>query len=205
VTLLYRLCVYLIKINLDLFFHFSVEGAENLPPEGPYIVAANHVSYLDPPVVGACCIKRQVFFMAKQELFNVPLLGPVIRTLGTFPVNRESADLKSMRHAISLLKEGKVVGIFPEGGRSASGEIVEGEGGVGLLVKHARVPIIPCALMGTHKPVKFKGPIPCFNKVTARFGKPLSFDELPENLSNREKIRCFTSKVMESLENLLNA
>jgi len=201
-TPFYRFAHFVTTTILKLFFRFSIEGEENLPESGPYVVAANHVSYMDPPVVGVSCRGRQVFFMAKQELFAMPILGMVIRGLGAFPVNRESADLKSLRHGLSVLKEGNVMGIFPEGGRSATGELQEGEPGTALLVKQARVPLVPCALNGTYKPVRFKGPIPCFNRVTVRFGKAISFEDLPDNLAGKEKMKLFTSRVMEAIAEL---
>jgi 1-acyl-sn-glycerol-3-phosphate acyltransferase len=190
-------------IILKIFFRFSIEDQENLPESGPYVVAANHVSYLDPPVVGVSCRGRQVFFMAKKELFAMPILGPILRGLGSFPVDRENNDLKSLRHGISVLKEGKVMGIFPEGGRSATGELKEGEPGTGLLVKQACVPLVPCGIKGTYKPVKFWGPIPLFNRVTIKFGKPMTFEDMPDNLASKEKVRLFTVRVMEAIADLL--
>jgi 1-acyl-sn-glycerol-3-phosphate acyltransferase len=202
-TPLYFFVSSLIRAILRLFFRFTIEGKENLPSSGAFLVAANHVSYLDPPVVGVL-FGRQVHFMAKSELFEIAWLGPLLRRLGSFPVVRESADTKSVKHAIALLKEGKIVGIFPEGRRSTSGEMLEGELGMALLTKQAKVPLIPCALIGTFHPVKFRGIIPLFAKIRARIGKPLFYDEAEEGSSKKDKMKNFTLLVMNELKCLMN-
>jgi 1-acyl-sn-glycerol-3-phosphate acyltransferase len=204
VTLFYSFVCSTINIVLKLFFHFTSEGGENIPRSGAFIVAANHVSYLDPPIMGALFFGKQINFMAKSELFEVPLLSFAIRRLGAFPVVRESADTKALKHAIALLKEGRIVGIFPEGKRSSSGEILEGELGIALIAKQTKAPLIPCAIIGSYHPVRFKGIIPTFAKIHVRIGKPLFFEETEQGPSNKERMRNFTAKVMDELKCLIN-
>ncbi len=199
-TPFYRFSYNLVTLLMKIFFRLHVEGRENFP-EGPFMIVANHVSYLDPPLVGILP-DRQVFFMAKSELFHTPIVAPIIKGLGAFPVVRESADMKAIRYSISLLKEGKIVGIFPEGSRSETGDIKEGELGMALLVKQAKVPIVPCHLRGTHHPVHFKGIIPVFNRVSVTIGEPITFEAHSVGSTSKEKMKYFTEKVMEELKRL---
>jgi 1-acyl-sn-glycerol-3-phosphate acyltransferase len=200
-TPFYRFSYNLVTFIMKSFFRLRVEGRENFPKTGPFMIVANHVSYLDPPLVGILP-DRQVFFMAKSELFKAPVVAPIIKGLGAFPVVRESADMKAIRYSISLLKEGKIVGIFPEGTRSETGDVQEGELGIALLVKQAKVPLVPCHLNGTYHPVHFKGIIPVFNRVTVTVGRPMTFDESIEGSTGKEKMKNFTAMVMNQLKQL---
>jgi len=200
-TPFYRFSYNLVTAVMKIFFHLRVEGREHFPESGPFMIVANHVSYLDPPLVGILP-DRQVFFMAKSELFKAPVVAPIIKGLGAFPVVRESADMKAIKYSISLLREGKIVGIFPEGTRSETGDVKEGELGMALLVKQAKVPLVPCHLKGTYRPVHFKGIIPVFNRVTVTIGEPLNFDDHSEGATSKEKMRYFTEKVMNELKRL---
>ena len=125
-----------------------VSGRANIPRQGPLIVAANHISYWDPVVVG-CVMDRQVHFMAKKELFQIPLLGPFIREVGGFPVDRSRTGAGTIKLAAALLREGKVLGIFPEGTRSHSGHILSPQLGTFLLAGTAGAPVLPVAITGS--------------------------------------------------------
>ncbi len=149
---------------IRLFFRWSVTGRENLPAEGPVILCANHRSYWDPPVVGVSCRPRTVYFMAKEELFRVPVLGSILRAVGAFPVKRGAADLASLRTALALLKAGKAVGIFLEGGRVKGQELGEGQPGAIFLAAAAGAPIVPVAIRGSMRP---------FSRLHVRIGAPI--------------------------------
>jgi 1-acyl-sn-glycerol-3-phosphate acyltransferase len=151
-------------------FDARVSGLENVPPNGPLVVAANHRSYLDPPTLGAW-FPRVVHFMAKRQLFNIALLGPLIARVHAFPVDRERADLPSIRQALRLLKKGEVVGIFPEGTRNLAGD-VKARGGAVLLAAMARCPVVPVALQGTSRAIRdFRR-----SHVRVRIGRPMLFE-----------------------------
>jgi len=108
---LYKSVKYTLMPATKLLFAARSSGADNVPREGPLVVASNHVSYLDPPMLGTW-FPRAINFMAKQELFDVPVLGPLIRAVHAFPVNREAGDLGAIRHSLRILKNGGVVGIL---------------------------------------------------------------------------------------------
>jgi 1-acyl-sn-glycerol-3-phosphate acyltransferase len=110
----------------------EVRGRELIPRAGGLIVAANHVSFWDPPLIGAC-LPREVHFLAKEELFSTPVLGPLIRSLNAIPIRRGAADLTGLSRAIEALKRGGAMLVFPEGGRMRDGELHPARPGMGLL------------------------------------------------------------------------
>jgi 1-acyl-sn-glycerol-3-phosphate acyltransferase len=152
----------LLQILLPVLRRWKVEGKDNLPPAGGVIVIANHQSYWDPPVLGAA-LKRRVHFMAKEELFRIPLFGLLIRILGAFPVRREGFDRKALKVAVDYLMRGRVVGIFPEGRRSLTGELLPAQPGAAVLALKTGVPVVPVALIGTRG---------LLGKVRVRVGRP---------------------------------
>lgn len=150
-------------------FAVTATGDENVPVNGPLIVAANHRSYLDPPLLGSW-FPRTVHYMAKEELFRIPILGTLIRWSNAFPVARGEGDVGSVRRALRILKEGGVVGIFPEGTRNLTGD-VEAKAGAVLLATIARCPIVPVGLSRTNLAWRrLRG-----SHVAVRIGPPLTF------------------------------
>ena len=128
-----------------IFGRWKVIGRENIPREGGVLLCGNHVSYIDPPALGGGAT-RPVHFMAKFELFQVPVLGFLIRNVGAFPVRQKTADRAALKKAIELLEAGEVVGMFPEGKRNMHPEeLLPAEPGVGMIVLRAKVPVIPVA------------------------------------------------------------
>ena len=160
---------------------FKVEGLENVPLEGPVIVACNHVSYWDPVLIG-CALPRQVFFMAKDDLFEKPVLGFLIKKLGAFPVKRKQGDVSAIRKSLQILKENKVLGIFPEGTRSKSGAIQEALAGVVLIMEKSKAPILPLKVYGARGLLRQKR-----GNIGVIIGKPFyaSDLEVPDDVENR--------------------
>lgn len=182
---------------IRLMFRWRVEGAENIPREGPVIICANHRSYWDPPVVGSAA-SRQVHFMAKEGLLRVPLLGGWMRAVGVVPLKRGTGDLGSLRRALQLLKEGKVIGIFPEGTRSKSGELLPAQSGVAYLAMTAGAPVVPMAICGDYRP---------FSSVRVRIGRPLDFSAYRKRgkLSAAELGSLANGVIMSGIRELLTA
>lgn len=141
----------------------EILGLENLPDQGGLIIASNHKSYWDPVVVGCALPKdKQVFFMAKEELFRVPLLNTAITWAGAFPVKRSGTDGRAVKTALKYLYSGKIVGIFPEGTRNTENELLEPHLGMAMLAARANVPVLPVAVVGARG---------LFGKVTVKIGK----------------------------------
>jgi 1-acyl-sn-glycerol-3-phosphate acyltransferase len=130
---------------------WEVRGRENIPRQGGLIVASNHISYWDPPMI-ASALPREVHFLAKEELFTVPLLGVAIRSLNSIPIRRGAADLSGLARAIAALKAGGGLLLFPEGSRMRDGELHSPRPGVGLMAVQGDVPIVPCYISGSNRP-----------------------------------------------------
>lgn len=177
-------------------FKWKVTGAENIPAEGPVILAVNHVSNWDPILVG-CAISRQIKFMAKIELFRVPVLASILRSFGAFPVKRGEGDTSAIKQAIAILKQGEVLGIFPEGTRSKTGEPMKGQAGMVLIMERTKAVVVPIKVYGTnHMLSGLKG------QLGLVIGKPLSPEELkaPESAENRRE--WIADYIMEKVETL---
>lgn len=148
-------------------FRFRVVGAEKVPKTGPLIVAANHISNFDPPLLGIA-LPRPVAYMAKKELFAMPVIKQLIPRLNAYPVDRQAGGTAALRASLRLLKEGRAVGIFPEGGRNVSGTNEE-KAGAAFLAAASGAPVVPAAIVGTRK-------LRPFRRVTVIFGDPVRIE-----------------------------
>lgn len=185
-----------IYVLAKIFLRLEISGTENIPLNGPVVIASNHVSLLDPPIIGVAS-SRKIHFMAKQELF-VPILGSIYRTLGAFPVRRGAADRNAIKYGIDLLLAEKVLAIFPEGTRSKNGQLGKAEPGALMMAGKARAVIIPTAVSGTN--LRSSGRI--WPKVKVKFGKPIYFLE-DEPVTKEVTIRM-TGELMNEIKMLLD-
>ena len=171
-------CYAFSKFILWLIFRFrfglQVRGQEHVPRRGPFIIACNHISFLDPPVMGVAC-PRRLRFMARADLFGKPLLGPYLRSIGVMPLKRGEADVAAMRSALTRLERGEPVAIFPEGTRQLSGRLGMAKRGVGLLAIAARVPIVPALVQGTREALPPEATRLQKAKIRVAFGPPIAY------------------------------
>ena len=193
---MYNFLCLLLGAIFSIFFRWKVIGAENIPAAGGVIIAANHVSLWDPPVLGAA-IPRRIHFMAKEELFTNPVFSWLITKLGAFPVKRGIADRTAIRTALSLLENGSVLGLFPEGTRSKTGVLGAPEPGLAMLAIKAGVPVVPAAIVGTNKVLRDGHIFPQFRVI---FGKPLS---LARDTAGKDSLDVLSGKVMGEIDRLL--
>ncbi|HQO57451.1 MAG TPA: lysophospholipid acyltransferase family protein [Candidatus Omnitrophota bacterium] len=138
---------FIIKLFSKIFFPFTTEGRKHIPSQGSYIFASNHLSYLDPLIIGLS-VWRRISYMAKKSLFTNPLLGWFLRQVGTFPIRRGEPDIAALREALRRLKNGSPLLLFPQGTRLETGG-VKAQPGVGFLVAKSQVPIIPVFIQGS--------------------------------------------------------
>jgi 1-acyl-sn-glycerol-3-phosphate acyltransferase len=200
--LIYTLTRVVCTIIFKTFFRFSVRGRENLK-QGPTILVANHMSYMDPPVVGLA-VPWPIHYMAKEELFEIPVLGGLIKRLNAFPVKRGSADRQVLKTTLGLLKRGQTVLIFPEGTRSRDGGLAEGMPGAAFMAYKAGARIVPTAIIGTDK-VMVKGKkFPRFPKIQVRFGRPIEMGAgTGDSEDKKEFINRTTEQLMLEINNML--
>ncbi|MDD3150196.1 MAG: lysophospholipid acyltransferase family protein [Candidatus Gastranaerophilales bacterium] len=156
-----------------IFNRLEIQGRENIPKKGNYIVCANHISYYDPPLVVYALRKTNIAFMAKEELFHVPILSSAIQKLGAFSVNREKLEIATIRSAREIFKTDWILGIFPEGKRIKSGKIGKANSGFAYLAKSAKANILPVGIIGADK---------FFGKITVKIGHLIELPENPDEL-----------------------
>ena len=167
---LYDFCHITFPWLFSLWLRWEVFGRENIPADGPVVIACNHLSLLDPPVLGAAAT-RQVHFMAKSELFRPSWFGAIIRKLGAFPVRRGAMDRDAIKTGLKILKEKKVLAVFPEGTRSKTGELGRAGGGAFMMAVKMKAKIVPAYIYGTDLKRH-----PGWPKVRVIFGKPMEYD-----------------------------
>lgn len=197
----YRLAQEVLRFSFRALQGLEVDGLEHVPKQGACLMVSNHCSWLDPPVLGCSLAHRQLHFMAKKELFERPGLGRVIRALGAFPVERGQADRKSLRLALELLGQGRIVCLFPEGTRGQGGPMGAWHVGVAMLAHHAGVPIVPAALTGTRNLLEDRAQKPRRRPIRVRFGPALHFASLTG--STRERLHQIQASVRQLLDGML--
>lgn len=178
-----------------LLFWYKINGRENVPNDGAYIVCSNHLSNNDPVLLGLA-MKRQIFYMAKAELFRNPIAGWVIRHLGAFPVNRGAGDGKAINEAEQIVKDGKLLGIFIEGTRSKTGEFLRPKSGASIIAHQMNVPVIPVCITPKNKKIRV------FQPVKISIGKPITPKELGLDKGTPEEYRNSSRKIMAEIKKL---
>jgi 1-acyl-sn-glycerol-3-phosphate acyltransferase len=179
-------------------------GEDNIPISGPVLLAPLHISHLDPPAV-ACGMQRRIRFMAKQELFKNPLFGFIIASIGAYPVKRGETDTEAIRKTISLLEEGEIVLIFPEGTRGDGESIQEMSRGIAMLAKRTKVPVVPVGVIGTNV-VMPKGSLKGHkHMVTLAYGKPFTYAEVATSENDKVNRELFLSSLQSRIVELCEA
>lgn len=196
----YRFARIVVAIVVPLVAKLRTEGIENIPREGPVILALNHLSWLDIPLVSVR-VARINHYMAKIELFSVPLLGGLMRLLGSFPVRRGESDRESLRTAEAILKAGEVLVVFPEGHRSGGAGLLPGHPGIAYVALRSGAPIVPVAVYGTEHAFKGFRLGPFAPRVTVRFGKPFQLEQPARR--DRDSLARASDQIMRAIAALL--
>lgn len=181
----------------------SSVGEENIPLEGALIVAPNHVSYIDPPAVACGTKRRQLRFMAKEELFKGPF-GALIRSLGAFPVKRGEGDTESIRKSLAILEKGEALLVFPEGTRGDAKTMLPINRGVAMLAKRTGAQVLPVGIIGTHV-VMPKGGGGSKHPMMIAYGKPFTYAEIAEGKTDKQARELFSAELERRIMELCAA
>lgn len=175
--LLYRLGWQLFRFLFAFYFRWRVYHPERVPLTGPVILAANHASFIDPPLVGAG-LKREINYLARESLFRFPVLGAILRAVNSVPVDREGGGAAGLKAILDRLLSGGAIILFPEGTRTRDGKLQPARSGVGLTVIKSNAPVVPVRVFGTYEAygrhLKFPRPRP----IAVKYGQPLPFEQL---------------------------
>ena len=177
-TFVYIVVTGTLRFLFRILFHIRVKGARQFPRHGAFILAGNHASFLDPPAMAAMAKGWMIHFMARDNLFEPPWFAWLLRQLGVMPLDRTRGDIGAMRKALQSLKEGKALGLFPEGTRTLDGKLQAAKGGIGFLVAKAAVPVYPVYIHGTFAAYPKGGKMKIGTPLTMAFGDPISPEEV---------------------------
>lgn len=184
--MIYIFCRAVLRLLYGLLFRLEAQGREHVPTEGPVILCSNHLSNFDPPTIGIK-LDRKVQFMAKKELFDVPLFGKLIHSLGAFPVKRGGVSKEAIRASLDLLKSGGMMGIFPEGTRKSSGEAAKK--GAAMIALRSGAVIVPVFIDGNYK---------LFRKTVVRYGPPVDLSDIVAEPSS-DSLERVTERIMSHI------
>jgi 1-acyl-sn-glycerol-3-phosphate acyltransferase len=185
---------------MRLLFRLEVRGVEHVPATGPVLLVSNHVSLLDPPLVGGAS-PRELHFMAKEELFRIPLFGRLIASVNARPVRRDGSDSRALKTALRLLGEGRALLVFPEGTRGVEGRLGDAKPGAGMLAVMSGAAVVPVHVSGSGRALPAGCVVPRPVKVRVRFGPPLCF-KATAGEDRKERYREATREIMRGIAQL---
>lgn len=192
--MVYNIARLICRIILAVLRRWEVHGRDKLPKSGGVIIVSNHASFWDPVIIG-CTFQRKVSYMGKEELFKInPVFTWLIKQLQTFPIKRGQMDLSAVRFALEHLKSGNMIGLFPEGTRSKSGDLQEARNGAAMLAVKAGVPILPVGIIGS------KG----WGKVVVNVGEPIDMSSYSGVKVSKELLQEVSQIFMKEIGNLVN-
>ncbi len=179
------------RIVFSCYFRWRVFNPERVPLTGPVILAPNHASFIDPPLVGAG-LRRQISYLARDNIFHVPILAAILRSWEVVPVDRDGGTGRGLKKILNRLEQGGAIILFPEGTRSRHGNLNPARSGIGLTVIKSRAPVVPVRVFGTHDAFGPHRRLPRPLPVTVKYGKPLLFEAL-----RAEAATCSKQRVKE--------
>ena len=188
----YYAATFLIRNLARLIFRLKIIGKENIPPGGPFILACNHISYYDPPLIGSS-FKREIHFLAKKELFRNRIFGGLIRHFNAHPINRNGIDKSAIETVSKVLNSGQAIMIFPEGTRARGVEFLSPRPGIGMIALNNKVPVIPAYINGAND---LLGSFIGRNRLGVIFGPPMNQSELGAYAKDKDGYRKFAEDSM---------
>ncbi len=202
--LFYRIVRPIVVAICRVLWRVRVEGMANLPREGGYILAPSHRSMMDIPLA-AVVTTRRIRFMGKKSLFGAPVIGPIFRWLGGFPVARDGTDRKAVRDSVEMLRAGEVLCVYPEGTRQRGPKIQPLQPGAAYLALRAGVPVIPVGMAGTEEIMRTANvAFPRFGRVALVVGAPIVPEALAGSLVPRDRVDALTARIADEMQLALN-
>lgn len=197
--------IYYISRNIlwllfKIFFGYKVKYADRIPKAGPFIIAGNHFSFLDPAAAG-CVTRRQVHFLARADLFDNTFFNWWGRAVGAIPIKRGRFDISAIKGTLDCLNRGGIVALFPEGTRSKDGIIKEPKAGVGFVAAKAGVPVVPVFIKGSNKALPTHAMFIRFKPIEARVGKPVDAKMFVKGNGSYD-YEALSQEVMKKIEEL---
>jgi 1-acyl-sn-glycerol-3-phosphate acyltransferase len=197
--LIYQLVSNLFVLPIYKFvFRGQLIGRENIPQKNSYIMVSNHGSLLDPPLLGHA-LRRNISFMAKAELFKIPVLGFIIKACGAYPVKRGIVDKNTIKTACKKLSNDNCIGIFIDGTRQKNGRVNKPKQGAALLAFKNQKLLLPVAIVNSHRLIRFKFFIPLFSKIVIKVGEPVQ----PPQSSSKNDLNSVTIYLQDKINNLI--
>jgi 1-acyl-sn-glycerol-3-phosphate acyltransferase len=199
----YGLCHFVVRMAFDMFFRGEVVGSQNLPQRGGFLLAANHASFLDPPLIGSH-VSRQIAYFARKTLWAGGLASWWLDTVGTIPVDRDGGqDVSAIKRVLKALKAERGLILFPEGTRTPDGQLQSAKAGVGFIACRTQVPVVPVRIFGSYeafgKGVKF----PRFGTpVTVVFGRPMAPSAYDDPAAGKERYQIASERIMAEIARL---
>ena len=200
-TIVYGILWVLCRSLSRLFLRYRTNGIENIPRTGGVLIAANHASYSDIPLLG-CGIRRRLFYLGRANLFPNPVVNWILRSLGWIPLRPERWDRKAFQQAVDLLNAGNAVVIFPEGTRTPDGNLQPGKPGIGMIVAEAQCPVIPVYLDGTFQVLPMGATWLRLHPVAVKFGTAIDFRSDIGRLEGKELYKHISQTVMDRIADL---
>jgi 1-acyl-sn-glycerol-3-phosphate acyltransferase len=189
---------YLVAVLARIFFRFRVVHPERRLLKGPVILAMNHESYLDPPLVGISS-GREVYFLARKTLLDAPVFGWLLPKLNVVPVDQEGADRSALKALIRIVKSGKATVVFPEGARTLDGKLQPAQPGLGFVIAKTLAPVIPMRIFGAHEAMPRGGGRLRLKRITIVYGEAMQFTAADLEPRGKEVYQRLSERVMERI------
>lgn len=184
----YRIGWLLFRAMYSTYFRWRIYRPERVPVSGSVILASNHASFLDPPLVGSA-LPREINYMARETLFRFPVVGAILRSWNAVPVDRDGGSASGLRNILDRLQKGGAIILFPEGTRTHDGKLQPARSGIGLTVIKSTAPVIPVRVFGTFEAYGRHMKFPKPKRVAVKYGEPMRFEALRAEAKNCSKTR----------------
>ena len=198
----YGFCHYVIKVVFDMFFRGEVVGADHLPEHGGFLLAANHASFLDPPVIG-CQISRQIAYFARKTLWKGGFSSWWLDSVGVIPVDRDGGqDVAAIKRVLKALKQERGLILFPEGTRTVDGRLQPAKPGVGFIAIKTQVPVVPVRIFGSYEALGKSRPLRLGTPVSVVFGKPIPPSAYDDPKAGKDRAQIASERIMAEIAKL---